>query len=117
MDQASDATDDLAHALREMAADAGEGINDDLVPPGQRPCPICRRLMETVDQQGVTMDLCPDHGVWLDQGELALLLERAYWHRRDSEQRPGGDQREKLNRNAGDFRRHVHRAVSFLKLR
>lgn len=81
----SDATDPLVIALREMSASAHGHDNDTLVPGGQRACPICGTHMTLITEQSVTMDICEEHGVWLDQGELASLLERTYRYRRESE--------------------------------
>ena len=41
-------------------------------------CPACGAAMEIRDRHGVQIDLCPHcRGVWLDKGELDLLLERS----------------------------------------
>jgi len=48
------------------------------VPEGQRPCPICRRPMAVETQHGVKVDLCPDHGVWLDRDELRDIKRKVY---------------------------------------
>lgn len=52
----------------------GVSSNDQIVPPGQRECPICKQVM-SVEQQGlVSVDVCAQHGVWLDNGELRAML-------------------------------------------
>lgn len=41
-------------------------------------CPVCSQIMNRVNfgaRSGVIVDRCPDHGVWLDGGELRHLLE------------------------------------------
>lgn len=41
-------------------------------------CPVCSQIMNRVNfgaRSGVIIDRCPDHGVWLDGGELRHLLE------------------------------------------
>jgi Zn-finger nucleic acid-binding protein len=41
-------------------------------------CPVCTTVMSRVNfgtRSGVIVDKCPDHGVWLDGGELRQLLE------------------------------------------
>lgn len=83
----SDTTDidPLAAALRDMASSASGHNNDELVPAGERPCPICGVAMNVIDEHNIAVDICEQHGVWLDQGELTTLLERTYWHRRESE--------------------------------
>jgi Zn-finger nucleic acid-binding protein len=47
--------------------------------------------METLDKFGIIIDVCADHGVWLDQGEFANILDRAYRYRRESEMSPRRD--------------------------
>lgn len=50
------------------------------VPPGvvrYVPCPQCGRLMNRknfAQSSGVVLDVCADHGVWLDRGELERVL-------------------------------------------
>jgi Zn-finger nucleic acid-binding protein len=51
--------------------------NDEMVPPGKRPCPICQQLMSVESEYGVSVDVCQSHGVWLDVGELATIIARA----------------------------------------
>lgn len=41
-------------------------------------CPVCATVMNRVNfgaRSGVIVDRCPDHGVWLDGGELRQLFE------------------------------------------
>lgn len=38
-------------------------------------CPVCRHHMMVREIQGVHVDICDTHGVWLDRGELEKLLE------------------------------------------
>jgi len=43
-----------------------------------RKCPICRTLMNRKNfggRSGIIIDICKDHGIWLDRGELSALLE------------------------------------------
>lgn len=45
-----------------------------------RPCPICEKFMRRTAygrRSGVIVDICAQHGVWLDNGELMHLLEWA----------------------------------------
>ncbi|MBU1172741.1 MAG: zf-TFIIB domain-containing protein [Proteobacteria bacterium] len=42
------------------------------------PCPVCGSIMNRVNfgtRSGVIIDRCPEHGMWLDGGELRHLLE------------------------------------------
>ena len=62
--------------------------NDAVVPPGKRPCPICRAAMAVRVVQGTSIDECADHGIWLDLGKLASIQEAKavsteYQHKRD----------------------------------
>ena len=51
--------------------------------PGKRPvkylrCPICQSFMRRTNfayRSGVVVDICRDHGIWLDAGELKQLME------------------------------------------
>lgn len=91
--------DDLALALGELAASATHHDHAESDEP--RLCPVCGERMAFFKQFDIVMDVCEDHGVWLDQGELATLLERTYWHRREND-----DGRERdLARNIDETRR------------
>ncbi|MEL6345557.1 MAG: zf-TFIIB domain-containing protein [Myxococcota bacterium] len=37
-------------------------------------CPISGEQMQLVDYKGVTIDWSPEHGVWLDNGELEAII-------------------------------------------
>jgi Zn-finger nucleic acid-binding protein len=39
-------------------------------------CPVCSRALEVRTVYEATIDLCPSHGVWLDRGELGIIVER-----------------------------------------
>lgn len=37
-------------------------------------CPVCRVPMETMEIEGIEIDVCPScNGIWLDEGELTAL--------------------------------------------
>lgn len=41
-------------------------------------CPVCGQLMQKhAIPQGLEIDHCPAHGVWLDLGELEAIVQRA----------------------------------------
>ena len=47
-------------------------------PTGYIKCPVCSTIMNRVNygtRSGVIIDRCPEHGIWLDGGELRHLLE------------------------------------------
>lgn len=48
--------------------------NEQIVPSGERRCPICQETMRCVSEQGVMIERCDDHGVWLDTGELQSII-------------------------------------------
>lgn len=50
--------------------------SDVVVEPGKRPCPICGNHMIVERNGKVRMDVCEDHGVWLDTGELESIVRR-----------------------------------------
>ncbi|MBS2035206.1 zf-TFIIB domain-containing protein [bacterium] len=56
-------------------------------------CPRCARLMRRYEYGGdsqVILDACPDHGVWLDDGELGSLLEYVAIREGEFYDLPGG---------------------------
>jgi Zn-finger nucleic acid-binding protein len=50
--------------------------NDQIVAPGERECPICKRKMIVQGREALTADACLEHGVWLDSGELEAIIGR-----------------------------------------
>jgi Zn-finger nucleic acid-binding protein len=40
----------------------------------RRPCPVCSELMNLAWIDFLQLDRCPQHGVWLDRGELYEAL-------------------------------------------
>jgi Zn-finger nucleic acid-binding protein len=38
-------------------------------------CPVCSDALAQELIHGVTVDVCPTHGLWLDRGELMLITE------------------------------------------
>ena len=51
--------------------------NRELVAEGQRPCPICGQKMTSDKKQGILVDVCHEHGVWLDKGELMAVIRHS----------------------------------------
>ena len=50
--------------------------NREIVPEGQRLCPICGDRMIPKRKEGITIDTCEEHGVWLDKNELPRIIYR-----------------------------------------
>lgn len=53
------------------------------------PCPICKELMSVINYKkssGILLDVCEEHGFWLDGGELQQIIE---WYA------VGGEKKEK----------------------
>lgn len=48
--------------------------NAETVPEGRRRCPICGESMIVEKKSGISIDVCPDHGIWLDRGELPAII-------------------------------------------
>ena len=53
----------------------------DSITSGERRCPRCPRRMERVvlalgSGEGIEIDRCAEHGIWLDQGELGRIMRR-----------------------------------------
>ena len=40
------------------------------------PCPICKSIMTLSVREGVEIDICAEHGIWLDQAELLKITEQ-----------------------------------------
>ncbi len=77
--------DDTEAFLAELERTELEAIeeNNEIVPSGERPCPICGNHMDVEQMSGVNVDVCAKHGVWLDRGELPRILgSSAGLHRR-----------------------------------
>ncbi len=76
--------------------------NDQIVPPGERECPICKKTMSVEVVEGVSLDNCQDHGVWLDFGELQQIISRIRQGERVSRRyaiRRAKEERQKDNAN------------------
>lgn len=41
---------------------------------GTRPCPVCAEVMSVERLNGVSVDVCDAHGIWLDNGELERIV-------------------------------------------
>ena len=42
------------------------------------PCPICKKMMQHINykqRSGVVLDVCEEHGIWLDGGELRQISD------------------------------------------
>ncbi len=70
-----DSVDETLEFLQSLEATCTSS-NDQLVPPGERECPICKEKMNAEVVEGVTLDSCQQHGVWLDFGELEAITTR-----------------------------------------
>ncbi len=55
--------------------------NRELVPEGQRHCPIRGELMTSAHEKAVLIDVCQTHGIWLDKDELRGIIK----HSQDSD--------------------------------
>ena len=69
----------LTEAERAKSASFFEDLfREQVRPPVDRQrvlsCPRCGQTMEIVDYVGVHIDRCREHGVFLDSGELAAIL-------------------------------------------
>lgn len=40
-------------------------------------CPVCQNRLYVKEMHGVIVDICDEHGVWLDRGELEKVHDRA----------------------------------------
>jgi Zn-finger nucleic acid-binding protein len=71
----------LAHAPPTKLRGAGYSRPSPLSEPVRyRECPVCSEVMlrkNFAGASGVVVDVCPVHGLWLDRGELATMIEFA----------------------------------------
>lgn len=63
----------------EQTESLASASNQTLVPSGERPCPICGNPMEVEEypcnvMTRIHIDVCGEHGVWLDRGELPKII-------------------------------------------
>lgn len=68
--------DELTNALDELSI-CEPHANEQVVPTGERPCPICGEKMTPETMGPATIDVCSQHGMWLDNGELHSILDDA----------------------------------------
>jgi len=58
--------------------------NSEIVPEGNRKCPICGKLMVPNEKEGVSVDICEKHGIWLDKKELPRIIYRVKYNERNA---------------------------------
>jgi Zn-finger nucleic acid-binding protein len=69
-------------------SDIGPPPPDDLLPPppvtfkDQRLCPVCGEPMAEERRHDVKIDVCPQHGLWLDTGELPAIIQKVHQQER-----------------------------------
>ncbi len=80
-------------------------------------CPVCQELMNRINfgaRSGVIADRCRTHGLWLDGGELRLLMEwrkaggKVLHEKRTADQREA--KKKKKERKASEHRKYVAKA-------
>jgi Zn-finger nucleic acid-binding protein len=71
-----DKEEEVREFLAQLEDETLRSSNDDLVPPGQRECPICKNEMAVDEEYRVAIDVCEEHGIWLDRGELSSVVAR-----------------------------------------
>jgi Zn-finger nucleic acid-binding protein len=74
----------LLRSLLERPAQVGSAVQSRLKPGNPlaqkvsyRPCPLCKKLMHRRNfggLSGVIVDICTEHGLWFDAGELPSVL-------------------------------------------
>lgn len=71
---------DLRRIFTDLEFSLDEPFGPLVTTTGTTPCPRCRRPMAVEHAHGVEpspqIDVCPDHGAWFDNDELAAALER-----------------------------------------
>lgn len=66
--------EDTLAFLAELEREAAAGPTASPVPPGERECPICKQKMVPDLDYGVSIDVCAEHGIWLDRHELPAIM-------------------------------------------
>lgn len=70
--------------------------------PSARCCPVCGKCMEPRTLHRTEIDVCLEHGVWLDRGELETISRRLRLKKRFAERHPAAATR-KQGREEGSF--------------
>ena len=62
--------------LEQLERDKGASLqaNERVRLVGNRNCVICGGRMRHEFHDGVEVDVCDEHGIWLDRGELAAII-------------------------------------------
>src|SRR5262245_31620762 len=60
----------LSEALQNVAKSERPGVR------GTRSCPVCGNLMLIEELFEIKTDVCREHGIWLDTGELPGIIDR-----------------------------------------
>ena len=66
--------DPASSSIEDLETDSA---NRQVVAEGDRPCPICGEKMVSEKTQGILIDVCEAHGVWMDKGELSSVIRRS----------------------------------------
>ncbi len=79
-----------------------ESENPQLNAEGQRPCPVCGAIMILERKEEIRADLCEEHGLWLDSGELEkIILHR--WQKKRHVRRKALKDAERSGKIQGSF--------------
>ncbi|GAG20482.1 unnamed protein product [marine sediment metagenome] len=68
--------DEVLQFLADIENDQSFSENEQVVPHGERPCPICGEMMQVEVEHGVNIDACDQHGIWLDRDELPAIISK-----------------------------------------
>lgn len=49
---------------------------DQNLPASRRLCPVCSEPLAREERYRVPVDICKEHGIWLDRGELQEIIQR-----------------------------------------
>ncbi len=69
---------ELEQMMQQLAPDQPRVLEKLVVAGGKdkpRKCPSCERMMTVATLASVTVDQCPEHGIWFDGKELTRALE------------------------------------------
>lgn len=68
--------DEIWRYAKDLFAPDGDEDRGVGATPRDLACPVCGKVMFVDFYQEVSVDRCREHGVWLDRGELELILAR-----------------------------------------
>jgi Zn-finger nucleic acid-binding protein len=99
--------------LAELATSHAERRGATIPQDSANACPDCSISLTRTTRSGVTLDVCKDHGVWFDRGELQALAARVRGEESKRETSRPPPITETTNANMQDLKKTVAATVAF----